>query len=542
MSMSSPEVVLKNRLLSFLIWQSIPSTLIFLLFKPLLSSLPSSSSSTLHPFWPLFTSSLSFLTFHLSLLLFSATLSLIASPHPRRPAPPLHLAARLIRFLFIPSDSAAPDAADFRARAKVSLAFVLFAAASAASGLTAAVSLCGARSMGEGFWVIGRVGLRGFLVGLLFGLHYVFKRRWVLEFPIIQRPPYFSFKMGVPLGARRALKLSIVASLFSAFLLELLPHPFKYTITIQTYFLEQIVFSIATFAIFFCWELTHNLHRVLHTKRSIFAPPKGSAAAETNPTEHLLLALEESNPTSLLRYLAYLDLCMVCEKNVDTWRRAAFFEETGETYKRVIAVCLKPLEQLATNLSEGMGNSIDKPAQLSNQLSSPTDPRFDSNCLEQLQFLQLYTWCSRSVASLTACSRKEDKFGVAQLSGSNAAVISTLISCLLAVENLMGKKTNLQSPNQLLGPAGIRWATMNGGRVEVSSGKRRSGPVNSKAYVIADVLRTSIYQIVSAFHDEMLAGSKALLEKDWIINGKPAFGTREMLMQKLRLFLDYRAT
>ena len=77
-----------------------------------------------------------------------------------------------------------------------------------------------------------------------------------------QRPPYFSFKMGVPSAARRALKLSIVASVFSAILLELLPHPFKYSIAIRRFFTEQIVFFIGIFAIFFCWELTHRLHRV----------------------------------------------------------------------------------------------------------------------------------------------------------------------------------------------------------------------------------------------------------------------------------------
>ncbi|KAK7331408.1 hypothetical protein VNO77_25632 [Canavalia gladiata] len=520
---TTPELVLKNRFLSYLIWQSIPSSLIFLFFNSLLPN-PSLCSF-------LFL----FLPFH---LLFSVTLSLTASPHPLRPLSPLQLATRLFFF-----PAAPPHPALFRSRLRLSLSLLLFVAVSAASGFAASVSLCGVGPIGHGIWLIGRVGFRGFLIGSLFGLHYVFKRRWVLEFPIIQRPPFFSFKMGLPSAARRAFKLSTVAFIFSAVLLEVLPHPFKYSIASRTFFAEQIIFFVATFAIFLSWELSHHLHRVLHAKRSVFAPPKGSAAAETNPSEHLLSALEESNPTSLLRYLAYLDLCMVCENNVDTWRRAGFFEETGETYKRVIAVSLLPLEHLATKLGESLGTSAEKPAQLSNQLSSPTDARPDLKSVEELYNFQLYAWCSRIAASLTACSRTEDKFGVAQLSGSNAAVVSTLISCLLAVENFMGKKTNLQSPNQLLGPAGIKWATVNSGRVDVAAGKRRSGPVNSKAYAIADVLKTSIYQIVSAFHDEMLAGAKAnLLEKDWVTSGKPLFGTREMLVQKLRLFLDFRAT
>lgn len=157
--------------------------------------------------------------------------------------------------------------------------------------------------------------------------------------------------------------------------------------------------------------------------------------------------------------------------------------------------------------------------------------------------MQQFAWCAWTVAFLTARSRKEDRFGVAQLSGSNAAVISTLLSCLLAVEAFMGRKTNVQTPHQLMGPGGIKWATLNTGRRDVAVAKKRSCPIHSKAYAMADVLKTSIYYITSAFHDGMITSDKAgLLEKDWLISGKPLFGTRELLLQKLNLFLDFRAS
>lgn len=134
---SNPQSILNNRFLSYLIWQSIPSTLIFIFS---FSFLPKT------PLW----SFLPFITFQ---FLFSVTLSFIssASSHP----------------IFLPR------------RLKLSLTFLLFVTASAFSGSVAALSLFG-------FNDFGRVGLRGFLVGSMFGFHYVFKRRWVLEFPIIQ--------------------------------------------------------------------------------------------------------------------------------------------------------------------------------------------------------------------------------------------------------------------------------------------------------------------------------------------------------------------
>ncbi|KAA8542908.1 hypothetical protein F0562_024057 [Nyssa sinensis] len=537
------DMVVKNRFLGFLIWQSVQSTAIFLLCKLLLFS-----PFTQRPLSPSLAGCVAFLAFQLSLLLFSTSVSVVASPYPDRPASLSELALGLVRLLFVSGGQ--PLSLDIRRRAKITLSFVLFVTASALSGFLSVVCVGWNCDLSAGLQPWHRleiIGFRGFAVGFFYGLHSLFKRRWVLEFPIIQRPPFFSFKMGLPSAIGRALKLSGAAYLLSSALAVFLTKEFQGQVTMGKFIAEQIIFYIGIFTVFLCWELSHHLHQVLHTKRFIFAPPKGSAAAETNPSEPLLAVLEESTPRSLLQHLAYLDLCMICESNADTWRRAAFFEETGETYKRVVAVCLRPLEKLASKLDEGLESySVDKSFQLSHQLQSPTDWQLDSRLLETFYNFQLCAWCARIAASLTVHSHKEDRFGVAQLSGSNAAVISTLMSCLLAVETFMGKKTNLQSPHHLMGPAGIKWAALSTGRRDVtvsSMGKKRGNPQYSKAYSMADILRTSIYHIVSAFHDEMLNSAKAgLLEKDWIISSKPLYGTHEILLQKLRLFLDFRAS
>lgn len=128
----------------------------------------------------------------------------------------------------------------------------------------------------------------------------------------------------------------------------------------------------------------------MHTRRCSFAPPQGSAAAETNPSEILLETLEQSSPRSLVQYLAYLDLCAVSESNVEAWRRAAFLEESGETYRRVIAVCLRPLEQLASMITEGLeGYPKIETDLLNHQLNFPTYTHADSRLLEAFNDFQV---------------------------------------------------------------------------------------------------------------------------------------------------------
>jgi nucleoporin NDC1 len=60
---------------------------------------------------------------------------------------------------------------------------------------------------------------------------------------------------------------------------------------------------------------------------------------------------------------------------------------------------------------------------------------------------------------------------------------------------------------------------------------------------MADVLRNSIYGIMSVFHEKMLTSTKTgLLDKDWVTKSNPLFGTYKLLVQKLHHFLDFQAS
>lgn len=199
--------------------------------------------------------------------------------------------------------------------------------------------------------------------------------------------------MGVLPSGERALKLSMQAFFLSLFMIFFLPWQFRTGGSIGSQILTEISIFIVTTGVSLCLEINHhfvqvcslcskssafgawltwlfwyvtnslsNKFQVVHTRRCSFAPPQSTAAADTNPTEFILESLEQSDPRSLIQYLAYQDLCVASECNLEPWRRAAFFEESGETYKRIVTTCLKPLEEFTSKIAESLEDfSSDKP-------------------------------------------------------------------------------------------------------------------------------------------------------------------------------------
>ncbi|KAJ4755532.1 Nucleoporin NDC1 [Rhynchospora pubera] len=516
----SPPSVIKDRRLRFLIWQSISTVSVYLF------------SSLLHlrlGHFSLSDSLLSFLALHAFLLLLSSSFLLLLSPCPAPAAslPELSTTLRKSAFKWAIGGFPRPDfTVDSVSRAWRSLKSIFFLVVCVVAGIFSVVAACW--DSDEGAYSLR---LRGAVFGFMYGAYYLASKRWILKFPIIQRPLFYSFKKYFYSSFTSALKMSVRWFVYSFMLLLFLPAEFQIKGTIGRWLISQIRVLLGIFTFSFCWEISHHLLQVLHTRRCIFAPPQGSAAAETNPSKTLLEVLEQSPPKSLLQHLAYLDLCIVSENNTEQWRRAAFFEESGETYRQVIRACLRPLENFTSKLVEGLeGRYGDCSDLFLKQMSLPMDFHTYSKLNAAFDDYELCAWSSRSLAALTVCSRHKDRYKVAQLSSCNTAAVSTLLTALLAVEACLGKKTGGPS-KQFLSPTSMKWETV-----------EEQCELHNKAYAMADVLRASIYQIVSAFWVDMQASAKSMvLDKNWISEAKPLFGARSVLVQKLLDFLDYRA-
>ncbi|OVA10060.1 hypothetical protein BVC80_1755g8 [Macleaya cordata] len=349
------------------------------------------------------------------------------------------------------------------------------------------------------------------------------------------RDRFRRFKMGFPSAVGQALKLSTVNFLCSALLVILLPSLILIPGEMWRFVVEHFIFYVGSSAVALCWEISYLLCQVMYAKRYIFAPRSKAA----NPSPPLFRALEESSPRSLRQYLAYLDLCMVCENNADVWRRDFFFESTG-SYERVVAASLRPLEQLTSELADGLKGSpsmdrTDK--KIFRKFRSPTDTWMDKKLQEAFKDFQLCVWCVRAVAALTECSRKNPRYSyVVDNSACSTTIVPSLLSCLLAVEACMWKKINLQQSPHFIP------------RRRDDLGNKSGGYLHAKAYAMADVLRTSVYSILSAYHStETTRMDREIVDLYWPRRPQdgalrdPLYGTHYMLQEKLGLFLEHQA-
>ncbi|CAM6111022.1 unnamed protein product [Calypogeia fissa] len=453
-------------------------------------------------------------------------------------------------------ESTPKEISEMRTKVRARLDHILFATLCAVSGFLGFISLLSSplSSVGTSLWDIG---LRGVTLGLVYAALQSYQNKLRLSFPIIQRRLYFSFKMGIPPAVGTSFKLAFALLP----LMEIISQIFAFELGVKSdltcVLWRQPWFAAGAFVISLCWEVGHHLVQVLHTKRHNFSPPLASPSAEKNPTDLLLTIVEEppQETGSLVQYHAFLDLCNVAETNVDTWRRAAIFEETGDTYRGLISVCLKRLDGLTSMLAQGLeGSEADKgTGSLRRQIELPDgDYQWltfqQGDLLSSFQDFQICALCARTVASLTSRSRSEDKYGVAQLHGCNAAVVSSLLSCLLVLEVYLGRRSSASSVT--FGQKSVNW-TVPGTVAFSEKDKRKSNlfgkrsVLHKKAYALGDVLRTCLYQIVYAFYEEMVvvgsAGKESLLAtKDWLSEKKPLYGTYDMHIRKLIVLLPYQ--
>ncbi|KAI3497651.1 hypothetical protein L1887_33105 [Cichorium endivia] len=138
----------------------------------------------------------------------------------------------------------------------------------------------------------------------------------------------------------------------------------------------------------------------------------------------------------------------------------------------------------------------------------PLEEKKLSEYVRNLAYLDL-CMCARIASSLTVRSlkeNKEDPSWVAKIYGWNAATLSTLLAALLAVEAFLGSLSPVTSYEKHY----------------------------SKTYSMADILRTSISQIVSNFYEDIASSYRdGSLEPRWITLGNLANRRRELLIQKL---------
>eukprot|EP00884_Botryococcus_braunii_P015231 jgi/Botrbrau1/2391/Bobra.0395s0023.1 len=342
--------------------------------------------------------------------------------------------------------------------------------------------------------------LGGFSWGTVLGFTYavfVFAMKEdILAYPVVFRKRIFAVKQALPIAGRQALEVTAIACLVGT--LAALFGGASTRLCFISVLPAMLVCS-------FCWFAGLRILKIVFSERLRFLPGRSS----DEPNSLLFAALTSKD--DLIRQAALVDLCHLAESNgPDAARRAPLFaDESGSAWVNATRPCLEEVSKLVTTLAAAMPG----PGVSTRTPTAPT-PRWNALPLalrvtqplgrsqEEAAWLvaaqyQRIAYSLRALSALTAASRREDHFGVVQLSEpSLATVLGSLTSALLVLQHYLPHSTSISRRVWLLPP-----------RLHVNPnivGALSTQTVDMATYGLTDTALLSLFRVVSAFRESAL--------------------------------------
>jgi len=193
----------KKRWIRCLVWQQVVGTVLWISWDMAISLAFSCfgwmplSEGALPSLWGFFR----FLVFQICLAMLLVAHCIVTSPEEKAAASVWEMTGGLMGAVL--GGGGGRRRGVLRRRAQTSGDWFLFVLISTLGGFLALFSVTGGL-MQMDVLAPFHMALRGAALGFIYGLHYVYKKRWVLSFPIIQRPLFFQSEDGHPLSSKKS--------------------------------------------------------------------------------------------------------------------------------------------------------------------------------------------------------------------------------------------------------------------------------------------------------------------------------------------------
>eukprot|EP01103_Thecamoeba_quadrilineata_P019421 TRINITY_DN785_c0_g1_i1.p1 TRINITY_DN785_c0_g1~~TRINITY_DN785_c0_g1_i1.p1 ORF type:complete len:489 (+),score=50.50 TRINITY_DN785_c0_g1_i1:2-1468(+) len=261
----------------------------------------------------------------------------------------------------------------------------------------------------------------GSLLGFIYSIAFILRNEFVLNFPRVQKEPFFRYKERFPEIAKSSLlwTLSFFTSFLGLQMLHSLFFPQRIGLDNGLFFSLPIVFdsgssvghgvwgsvsaqvTLASIFLLVCWRSLFHLIEVHFTQNFRFGD-----------TSDLLEGL--SSPTRLVQNWAYQDLHQLTFYFPQR-RRLLFSNDVSQARLPACTVIVQ--------------NSCRILEDLSIALEQQKEFGIDASAI--LMHTRLFMWAAESLGYLVASSRKEDTYGLVQK--DLARVLDVLLRCLAAV-------------------------------------------------------------------------------------------------------------